>query len=290
MADVAITNTFTAATAIVASQMNTNFSDLVNYINARNTGSASWDVLKSAGACTLSSTLAVTGATTLSSTLGVTGATTLTGGLATALTIAPTTNQIVLGATRTVTLTAPTPASASRTVTFPDLSADYSVVGTAGTQATIAGAKTFTTQLIGKGTTTNDNAGAGYIGEVVESYDTSAGNCASSGTYSDITSIELTAGDWTVYGQPIITYNLANFTGVIYGAVSLYSGNTTTDHVIGKNTMPIPFPLSTNTYAGCTITYRVSLSGTATLYLKAAATYSTGTPQQFGSIWARRER
>ena len=57
-----------------------------------------------------------------------------------------TSNQIVLGTTRTVTFTAPTPASASRTITFPDLSADYSVVGTAGSQ-TVGGAKTFTSSM-----------------------------------------------------------------------------------------------------------------------------------------------
>jgi hypothetical protein len=57
-------------------------------------------------------------------------------------------NQLVLGVTRTVTLSAPTPASASRTVTIPDLSADYSVVGTQGAQ-TISGVKTFDTQLSG---------------------------------------------------------------------------------------------------------------------------------------------
>jgi len=52
-----------------------------------------------------------------------------------------TSNQLVLGVTRTVTITAPTPASTSRVVTLPDLSGDYSVVGTAGTQ-TISGTKT----------------------------------------------------------------------------------------------------------------------------------------------------
>lgn len=57
-----------------------------------------------------------------------------------------TSNQIVLGTTRTVTLTAPTPATASRTITFPDLSGDYDVVGNIGTQS-IAGAKTFSSAI-----------------------------------------------------------------------------------------------------------------------------------------------
>ncbi len=64
--------------------------------------------------------------------------------------ISATSNQLVLGTTRTVTLTAPTPASSSRTVTIPDLSASYSIVGTEGTQ-TINGNKTLsgTTNLSG---------------------------------------------------------------------------------------------------------------------------------------------
>ncbi len=55
--------------------------------------------------------------------------------------ITATSNQLVIGSTRTVTVTAPTPATSSRTVTIPDLSANYSVVGTEGTQ-TINGNKT----------------------------------------------------------------------------------------------------------------------------------------------------
>lgn len=45
MANVAVTNTFTAGTTAVASQVNTNFTDLVNYINNRNGGSATWDAV-----------------------------------------------------------------------------------------------------------------------------------------------------------------------------------------------------------------------------------------------------
>jgi len=61
-------------------------------------------------------------------------------------TLTNTSNQLVLGTTRTVTLNAPTPASVSRIVTIPDLSNAYSVVGTEGTQ-TINGTKTFSTPL-----------------------------------------------------------------------------------------------------------------------------------------------
>lgn len=66
MADVAVTNSFTINTTIASSQVNTNFSDLVTYINNRNNGTA-W------------ASFAVTGNATVGGTLGVTGATTFTG-------------------------------------------------------------------------------------------------------------------------------------------------------------------------------------------------------------------
>lgn len=58
------------------------------------------------------------------------------------LTIAATASQVVLGTTRTVTITAPTPASTSRTWTIPDITADGTFASLTGTQ-TFTGSKTF---------------------------------------------------------------------------------------------------------------------------------------------------
>lgn len=66
MADVAVTNTFTTNTTIASSQVNTNFADLVTYINNRNNGTA-W------------ASFAVTGNATVGGTLGITGATSFLG-------------------------------------------------------------------------------------------------------------------------------------------------------------------------------------------------------------------
>lgn len=68
----------------------------------------------------------------------INGALTLTS----ALTITPTTNQIVLGTSRTVTISATQPASSSRTYTIPDCGAAAAFVMTQSTQ-TIVGATTF---------------------------------------------------------------------------------------------------------------------------------------------------
>lgn len=63
----------------------------------------------------------------------------------TAVSITPTTDQLVLGTTTTVTLNAPTPAS-SATYTIPDVGTTASFVMTAGTQ-TIGGSKTLSSAL-----------------------------------------------------------------------------------------------------------------------------------------------
>lgn len=76
----------------------------------------------------------VNGAPLVSSTVGVMS-------WATSLGLGSTSNQIVLGTTNTITLTAPAP-SASRVYTLSDVGADASFVMTEGTQ-TILGAKTF---------------------------------------------------------------------------------------------------------------------------------------------------
>jgi hypothetical protein len=69
--------------------------------------------------------------------------------------VSPTSNQLVLGAIRTVTITAPTPATSSRTHTIPDVSGDASFVMTEAAQ-TLNGIKTFSSGInLGNTTLTN---------------------------------------------------------------------------------------------------------------------------------------
>ena len=60
MADLSITNSFTADTLAQSAQVNTNYADISAYINARNQGTTEWDLLSVAGASVLASTLSVT--------------------------------------------------------------------------------------------------------------------------------------------------------------------------------------------------------------------------------------
>ena len=138
------------------------------------------------------------------------------------------------------------------------------------------------------GTNTNDNAGAGNVGEYVESVVTSEVN-ATSNAYTNITSISLTAGDWDVVGQVFFELNGATLTGTNAGVISIYSGNTLTDHVNGKNSLAVLSPTSSSSNS-TTVVYRLSLSSTTTVYLKFKMSASAGTPQAIGTIFARRVR
>lgn len=295
----------------------------------------------------------------------INGAQTLTS----ALTITPTTNQIVLGTTRTVTITAPTPATTSRTWTIPDISSDGTFTALEGTQ-TISGAKTFsnattlftgtpkviipatdayyyiesqansgyaTLDMIGKtsggtsqrwyaglntdasgsgcwavydvtgsqtsivasrtsasvairGTTTNNNASTGFVGEYIESVVSTATNFPTSAQYGDLTSISLTAGDWDVSINGQCNLNGAVYTGDNQLGISTTSGNSSTGLVSGNNVAnPLP-PTATAESGGSIPSYRISLSTTTTVYYKYYAEYTGGPPKARGRISARRVR
>lgn len=72
--------------------------------------------------------------------------------LSTSLTVTATTNQLVLGTTRTVTISAVQPASTSRTWTVPDITGNGTFAALEGTQ-TFSGAKTFSATLTMSGAT-----------------------------------------------------------------------------------------------------------------------------------------
>jgi hypothetical protein len=145
---------------------------------------------------------------------------------------------------------------------------------------------TVTSQAQIRGTKTNDSAAAGYIGEYVESI-TSLANINTTNVWQDITSISLTAGDWDVQGQII---QQGGGVSQLQAAVSLYSGNTTTDHVYASNVLR---QVGAGGAYDSSITinrYRVSINTTTTVYLKGLGNFASGTPQIAGKISARRVR
>lgn len=65
MSSLSVSNTFVAGTTGVASQVNTNFSDITNYINDRNSGNSKWDQLTVAGNASIDGTLTIGGSSFL---------------------------------------------------------------------------------------------------------------------------------------------------------------------------------------------------------------------------------
>lgn len=213
-----------------------------------------------------------------------------------AVTINPTSSQLVLGVTNTTTISATAPA-ASRVVTIPDPGGAASFVMTEGTQ-TINGAKTFgstiatsgVTNAAGvdiQGTNTNDDAAAGYVGEYTESSQATT-NSPATDTWGDLTSISLTAGDWNV--QSKVTWILNTATGFVsvQSGVGTSSGNVAP---LNDNRMFALAPTASATVVSTAgpIT-RISVASTTTIYLKMLASFSGGQPQINGVIRARRVR
>ncbi len=211
------------------------------------------------------------------------------------LTLVPTANQIVLGTTRTVTITAPTPASASRIVTIPDLSAAYSVVGTEGTQ-TINGTKTLsgtidvTGQLKGKGTASNTVAASGYIGEYLSNSATATASTGS-GQLFDVTSLVLPAGDYLVGFNCTPTATAGNPAACTTWAIgiSVTSGNSATGLTFGSNYMSALPAFDGHLYneGRSLYGYHVSTTGT-TVYGKCQISFSSGTWASGGLLFAIR--
>jgi hypothetical protein len=142
------------------------------------------------------------------------------------------------------------------------------------------------------GTTTNDNAAAGKVGEFI-SNNVLAGSAISlsSGVTADITSINLTAGDWdlsavaanTVAGSTLMSSWVCSINNVS----ATIPTNSPNSPVVGPYTMPanagqgfwLPLP-----------TTRISLSTTTTIYLSVNSNFTVSTVAAFGWLAARRVR
>jgi hypothetical protein len=139
------------------------------------------------------------------------------------------------------------------------------------------------------GTTTNDNANTGSIGEFV-SNSRVAGSAISltNNTAADITSVSLTAGDWDCRGGIGFTTSAGasgllgwiNNTSVTQPLLSSGFGNTQligTSAILGNNLISI-------------MPTRISSASSVTVYLTGAALFSSGTASAFGYLGCRRMR
>lgn len=140
-----------------------------------------------------------------------------------------------------------------------------------------------------KGTTTNDSATAGYVGEL-QSATLASGSSTSltTNTAKTITSISLTAGDWDVSG--VIYFQQQAGTTSTYLIATLTTTNNGDPVTDGR---AVSFPGVAGNVADWGIPvgpFRFSLASTTTIYLSAKTGFSGGTSAGYGAIRARRVR
>lgn len=135
------------------------------------------------------------------------------------------------------------------------------------------------------GTTANNNASAGSVGEYVTATGTSVS--LASATPTNITSISLTAGDWDVWGNvQFAPGSGASFTAIV-------AGINTTSSMMPSVPLSSVINAAFNSQTGQAMPapmQRILVSSTTTVYLVAQGTFSGGTTSANGILQARRRR
>lgn len=144
------------------------------------------------------------------------------------------------------------------------------------------------------GTTTNDDATAGNLGEFASQVVTFASPAAiGTGVPATICSLSLTAGDWNVWG------NIGFYDATTLATVSTLVSNlhTTTNALANTEFRTvISYPAAGTIFAGGAVGFstpqrRFSLASTTTIYLVAYGVFGvSATISTFGGIYARRTR
>jgi len=137
-----------------------------------------------------------------------------------------------------------------------------------------------------RGTNTNDSAAAGFVGEAISSFAAGA-SITTTATYQDITSIGLSAGDWDVSCIGYFDQVGAVQVGV---GVSVNAGNTAIGLTLGDNFVFGAPPTANYDMSLAVPSYRISVAGATTIYLKVRADFPSGSSRARGRISARRVR
>lgn len=288
-----------------------NLSDLANVVTARsNLGLGNVDNTSDANKPVSTATqTALNLKANLAGGAAFTGAITIGGDVVTTNTATQTLTNKTLTApvistivnTGTLTLPTSTDTLVGRDTTDTLTNKTYSsgvVTGTFTGTPTYSGLITFSggispSQTIGIiGTTTNNNANAGSVGEYVTANAT--GVAATSGVNLNVTSISLTAGDWEIDGL-IATFPAGGTTtSFVIGGISVGSAVFSTINAgppqfdnVALHSSAIPAGAQFQEVVPNT---RLTLAATTTVFLVMSVTFATSTMQVGGSIRARRVR
>lgn len=142
------------------------------------------------------------------------------------------------------------------------------------------------------GTATNDNASSGNVGEFISSvipFGTALGLTTT--VAANLTSLPLTAGDWDVTFTPIFVPGAT--TAITQMAASISTTSATFDNnppnFCSQSYSPT-IGTGGNVFSAPTITRRISLASTTTVYGVGRSTFSTSTMGIYGALEARRVR
>lgn len=141
------------------------------------------------------------------------------------------------------------------------------------------------------GTTTNNNASAGYVGEFISSTIVSGSPVACSGstTPTNMTSITVSAGDWDVWGH-ITFYAQSTIVGTAYIAEISTTSATFIDQSYWCSSQQI-ISSANYTTTMSPVMKRINVSGSTTVYIVGQANYTgSGSMVMYGGIYARRIR
>ena len=142
------------------------------------------------------------------------------------------------------------------------------------------------------GSTTNDSASAGNIGEYITSTVLigAAVSVTSNVSLTNVTSISLSGGDWDVDGNMWTNPGGSTITVQVYAWISQTSATAPTAPGSGAYSV-LANAVNAGANQGIPVgRIRQSLSGTTTVYLTGTANFSVSTMSVFGFIGARRRR
>lgn len=173
-----------------------------------------------------------------------------------------------------------------------------------GTVVALATSPVFTTPTLGAasatsvsftstsgiiGSTTNDSAAAGSVGELLSN--NSSAVSMSTGSGANCTSISLTAGDWDVNGTIQFIPAATTVVNSVNGGINTTTGTLPSFPDASLFGVNQSFTVGTgNTQTYVTGSKRVSLASTTTVFLVGLAAFTTSTETCNGYIQARRRR
>ena len=142
-----------------------------------------------------------------------------------------------------------------------------------------------------KGTSTNNNAPAGYVGEYISSSVASGSAISLTSTVTaNVTSISLTAGDWDVWGCIGTIPGVGTTTTYLSGSISPTSA-TESAADSGYAAVLQFYSGTANTNQTFNLSRcRVSVASTTTIYMVATSIFAVSTQKVYGFMGARRIR